>query len=241
VKIQQLYFPDWLYNALPYFYTGSGVLTIAVLGNTMAVLSGLTLMSAGAVVWTLRYRYRQAFSQSAGRLSLPDTGSAASSAGALVQIVWRDSFDCGHPVIDAQHRRLFGIGNELIEAVLTDKPKLDLEMLLYEMVNDITDHFCAEELIMAKTLYPLSKQHQEQHHALLNKAKRLRDHYLAGKMVARELVTFIAYDVITEHVLKEDVKWTPAIQTRNETLPEAWVPIDSQPAMARQEAGLSSA
>jgi hemerythrin-like metal-binding protein len=241
VNKQQIYFPEWLYNALPFFYLGSGVLTIAMLGNAMAVLSGLTLISAGAVVWSLRYRYRQAFSQSAGRLNLPGQGSQPPSSERLVQIVWRDSFDCGHPVIDAQHRRLFGIGNELINAVLTNKPKLDLEILLYELVNDITDHFCAEELILAQTMHPLSRQHQEQHHALLNRAKRLRDHYLAGKLVARELVTFIAYDVITEHVLKEDVKWIPSLQARDNATPDAWLPIEPQPAMVRHATGLTGA
>lgn len=206
-KNWQYRYPDWLYNALPYFYLASGGLTLLTLNNLMGVFSGLTLVSAGAVVWRLRYRYRRAFTQSQGRMGVPFVASEGGSVSRLIEISWREAFDCGHPVIDAQHRRLFGVGNELINAAMQGKPKFDIECLLQELIDDIIEHFCTEECLLAQTANPLSKAHQQHHVGLLDKARSLQSLYQDDELPASELVAFIAYDVITEHILKEDIRW----------------------------------
>lgn len=53
------YQPKWLYEVLPYIYVASGLATILVLRNAMAVFSGLMLISAGAVVWFMRLTNRR--------------------------------------------------------------------------------------------------------------------------------------------------------------------------------------
>lgn len=52
-------FPTWLYNALPFFYVFAGLFTMIVLRNGMARFAGLTLIAAGVLVWTLRFRSRR--------------------------------------------------------------------------------------------------------------------------------------------------------------------------------------
>ncbi len=202
-------FPDWLYGALPFFYLCSGLLTIGVLRNLMAVFSGLTLISAGVVVWIMRYRYRQAFQSSKGQLHVPHFDGAEVVFQTLVPISWRDSFDCGHPVIDAQHRRLFGLANAVVDASSgkSARSKLDLELDLEQLIVHIAEHFCTEEAILARSRNKLFKAHQQQHRELLDKANRMRDRLLSGECDARELIAFVIYDVLTDHVLKEDIKW----------------------------------
>ncbi len=51
--------PEWFYKALPYIYLASGVATILVLRNKMAVFSGVMLISAGAIVWFMRTASRR--------------------------------------------------------------------------------------------------------------------------------------------------------------------------------------
>ena len=51
--------PEWLYRALPCIYVASGIATILVLRNKMAVFSGLMLISAGAIVWFMRTASRR--------------------------------------------------------------------------------------------------------------------------------------------------------------------------------------
>ncbi len=55
------YFPNWLYKSLPFFYVGAGLLAMSALHNLMAVFAGLTLISAGGIVWMLRHNSRRNF------------------------------------------------------------------------------------------------------------------------------------------------------------------------------------
>ena len=126
---------------------------------------------------------------------------------ALMQIAWRKSFECGHPTIDEQHRQLFEIGDTVINAVLKSKPRNHIEFLLDELTEHIQAHFKSEEAVLARTRYPLTQEHRAHHAALLEKAQGLRDSYRQGLLDVSELVGFIAYDVITEHIIHEDLKF----------------------------------
>ena len=201
-----LYYPDWLYNSLPYIYFGVGFLTMMLLRDLLGLVCGLVLMSAGAAVWTLRYRYRQAFYQSEGHISVPELSESGVPARALFQISWRNSFECGHPVIDGQHRRLFGLSNEVINAVLGKQVKGNVDSLMDELVGHITDHFCTQEAVLAKFKSPQLPSHKQQHQNLLRRAKELRERLQTGDPVAGELVSYIAYELITEHILKQDLQ-----------------------------------
>lgn len=196
-------YSDRIYGALPYFYLGIGVLTMVLLPNAMGIFSGLTLMSAAGLVWGLRHHHRRPVVQRTGRIAVPPAARSKAPTLGLVQISWQKSYECGHPAIDAQHRRLFGFSNELINALMSDTSKFELECLLTELVDQVTDHFRTEEVELAKIDKPLSIGHQEHHRSLLTKARRLRDQYHNGQVVARDLVTFIAHEIIADHILEE--------------------------------------
>jgi hypothetical protein len=50
----------WVYESLPYVYAAMGLVTIAVLGDsTLGLVSGLMLITAGGLIWRLRYLYRK--------------------------------------------------------------------------------------------------------------------------------------------------------------------------------------
>lgn len=207
-KAREGRFPEFIYGALPVVYLCAGLLTTAVLRNWMAAFSGLTWISAAGIVWTLRYRYRSAFNHSGGRMDVPEAANEDARGRVLRQIIWKPSFECGHSVIDAQHRRLFGLGNELIKAVSTNKPRGDIEWLLDELVDHIADHFCTEEAVLAKTKHPITEEHQGIHRTLLSKAADLRDRSRRGEMTTSDLVGFIVYDVITDHITTEDLSFS---------------------------------
>jgi hemerythrin-like metal-binding protein len=189
--------PDWLYNVLPYFYLGAGVLTMIALRNGFAVFSGLTLISAGGIVWMLRNRARREDEQA----------DAISPDNRLVHIGWNRSFECGDPLIDAQHRRLFSIGNQVIDGVFSKKSIAEMELLLDDFIDHINEHFRTEEGILANTGGPGFEEHQEIHRSLLAKAAGLRDRYRRGQVGIQDVVTFVIFDVLTEHILNEDRKF----------------------------------
>jgi hemerythrin-like metal-binding protein len=198
--------PKFLYSALPLVYLCSGVLTVVLLWNWMAVFSGLTWIAAAGIVWKLRSRYRGAFDDSGRVMDVPESADGHDDARGLARIVWMASLECGHPMIDAQHRRLFGLGNELIKAVSTNKPRGDIAWLFDELIHHITDHFCTEEAVRAKTRHPLSEDHKEIHRMLLFKAADFRGQFHRGDMAIRDLAAFIVYDVIVRDITIEDLK-----------------------------------
>lgn len=200
--------PNWLYELLPYIYAVIGVVTIVVLQNIMSVISGLALISAGGYVWTMRWSYRRSPRR---RYSGGATAKGETANTGLVRLVWRDSYDCGYPTIDTQHRQLFELGNELINAILGYKPKQAVEMLLDELIEHIVDHFRTEEALLVKIAYPLSSAHQDSHRILLERARGLEGRYRRGELVVGELVSFITYDVIAQHVVKDDLKFSPTV------------------------------
>jgi hypothetical protein len=51
--------PNRVYELLPYVYISTGVLAMSMLGHFVAVISGLILIIAGALVWILRSDHRR--------------------------------------------------------------------------------------------------------------------------------------------------------------------------------------
>jgi hemerythrin-like metal-binding protein len=124
-----------------------------------------------------------------------------------MKIFWHDAFKCGHLIIDKQHHQLFDIGNEVINAILANKPKSDVELILGEFIDHIMNHFNTEEAILAEMNHPLSKEHQEVHRSLVAKAMNIQELYHIDQAIISDIVGFITYDVVTEHIIKEDLKF----------------------------------
>ena len=89
---------------------------------------GPVLMAAGMFDWTRRFRgqpkaepSRSVPSTNPPQPDGPDPGTK------LMLIRWDSSFECGHPVIDMQHRELFNISNVLINSVMERKPRIGTE------------------------------------------------------------------------------------------------------------------
>lgn len=208
------YLPGWLYEALPYIYALAGIFVMFSLKGGAAVLSGSLLISAGFIVWKIRRNHRER-AQSDQRISDRNVARTlfeddADDKAGLVQVMWHPSFEVGHELIDRQHRRLFSLGNQLINALMSRQSKGDIELMLSELVNEISEHFRSEEEIMASFDNPLSEEHKGIHSSLLVQITELHSRFEKGTVSVSELVGFIAYDVVAQHIIKEDLKFSPA-------------------------------
>lgn len=206
-RLLQIY-PEWIYNALSYLYLAAGLLAMYLLDSVVGFVSGLLLALAGAAVWILRFRYRREFAQYQRDMDLETKINRSQlPEGGLLQISWSKAYECGHPVIDGQHRRLFSLANEAIVVLLTQQPKEKEEALLDKLLAHMTEHFATEEGILAETADPGLAQHELQHQNLMARACQMRERYHQGDAVARDLLAFLEKDVITDHILREDCKW----------------------------------
>ena len=129
--------------------------------------------------------------------------------GHFVQLVWKDIFLSGNALIDAQHRGLFEISNRLLDAVLCARPADEISMIVSQLLADVGQHFRDEESILAELTYPKLDEHAKSHANLVAKALELAEAFKAGTLSVGSLFQFLAYDVVTRHMLGADRDYFP--------------------------------
>jgi len=202
--------PKWLYETLPYVYIVGGISTAGVLQNIVATISGVLLLSAGALVLTMRHNYRSS-RREADEVLLRHNGERngernGDEGSGLLQVGWRPAFDIGHEVIDRQHRNLVSLGNQFISALMQGSPREDLDLMLDVLVAELGRHLKLEEDLAAGHGTPLPGSVVQAHRSLWTRAAELRDRFQGGQLAAGDLVGFIAYDLVVMHVVREDLR-----------------------------------
>lgn len=126
-------------------------------------------------------------------------------SSSLLHLNWRELYESGEPTIDQAHRKLFELANHLFDAAFTreEDPK-NFDSALDEIFAHIIKHFDDEEAILASNHYEDLDNHILAHKILLAHAQKLRDVVAAGGDTIAELVSFIANEVVAQHMLKVD-------------------------------------
>lgn len=138
-------------------------------------------------------------------------------------LVWRRSYQCGDPVIDREHKDLFMHSNTLIRAVANGRIPLDkLPEMLDELIDSVAAHFRNEEYILLRYGYAELESHGEKHQRLIERALELRSMAVAGELALADVVSFIARDVVAEHMLADDRDYFPLLrETLRRDAPES--------------------
>ena len=123
----------------------------------------------------------------------------------VLRLEWSDEYASGNPVIDAEHRELFTLGNRLIDASLREAvSQREIKEALTLLLADVQRHFADEEAILEKMNYIRIVQHKRAHAALLKRAVQMRALADNGMLTFGTLVDFVAHDVVTKHLLTMD-------------------------------------
>jgi hemerythrin-like metal-binding protein len=163
------------------------------------------MVSAGLLIWWQRRSYRKALLRQRHRQGAA-AGPGKGDAG-LVSLVWRTEYESGHLLIDVQHRKLFELGNTLLNAILDKQSKLDVELMLEDLISDISNHFCTEETLLSRANHPLTPEHQAIHRTLLARCKAMAERYHRNELKVGDLFQFVAIDVVSDHIIKEDLRF----------------------------------
>ena len=126
---------------------------------------------------------------------------------ASISLKWKNTWNCGEPNIDEQHRELFRMASRLANTTaLLENPEKMLQYL-DKILLHVSEHFEYEERALEKIDYEDINRHKRIHAFLLEKAGKMRNSLAEGSVDEMKVFAFIFDDVIIGHLLSEDIKF----------------------------------
>jgi hemerythrin-like metal-binding protein len=93
------------------------------------------------------------------------------------KLIWEDKYSVGVVEIDDQHKRMFEVINELLEAINTNTTNEHLGHIIDGLVNYKKFHFATEEKYFKSFNYDETEQHTTKHHEFNDKLETLKLDY----------------------------------------------------------------
>lgn len=122
------------------------------------------------------------------------------------KIRWDEKYNLGLPVIDNEHRRMFGILNELSRSIDNGNSETVLGSILARIRKYTECHFLNEEACMEKVAYPNLDQHRLLHAVLRQSVLAYQERYQSGERInSVEILNFLS-DWLANHIQVEDIK-----------------------------------
>ena len=134
------------------------------------------------------------------------------SGNLLIKLHWHPGFESGNADVDREHRALFAVSNNLLNAIVNGSPQEEIDRIIGILVNEVTSHFANEEAIQRSIGYPQAEEHARIHRSLVEKAVKLINDFKAGTVDVGTFFQFLAYDVVTLHMRREDSKFYPLFE-----------------------------
>jgi hemerythrin len=128
---------------------------------------------------------------------------------------WKKEYGVNIASIDAQHKKLFAIAEELHEAMRTGQTKPVLSKILDRLVQYTVTHFAQEEGLMKLHAYPDFAAHKAAHEALKKQVLDFQREFEAGEtFISVELMTFLK-NWLEKHIQGTDMRYSPFLIQRN--------------------------
>ena len=127
---------------------------------------------------------------------------------------WNDQLTTGIEIIDAQHKKLVSLVNELHEAMRNRKAKEVVAPILRELGDYTNYHFSVEEKAFEKYEYPQKAEHEKLHADLIAQLSELMQKHAKGELaISIEMLDFLT-QWVPDHIMKEDMKYVPFLKDR---------------------------
>lgn len=126
-------------------------------------------------------------------------------------MIWNDKLSVEIEALDADHKRMLAVVNELYEAILTGKGKEAVAHVLDSLVEHVNSHFAAEESLFLQSDYPGAAKHLAEHRVFRSRLMELRELGRgAAPAPALELMVFVK-DWLFDHVIHCDHEYVPYV------------------------------
>lgn len=123
-------------------------------------------------------------------------------------ITWQEKYSVKIPSIDAQHKKLVAIINELYSSMKAGKTKDQLGKTLDDLVAYTKGHFSYEEALLEKVGYPDLVEHKKQHVAFVEKITATCQQYESGKLFMSIDICNFLQNWLIHHIQGTDQKYS---------------------------------
>lgn len=131
-------------------------------------------------------------------------------------IQWNSSFSVGSPVLDADHRKLIDILNQIYDAWQANSTPVQLGVLFDELMDYTNGHFSREESKLAAQGYSDLVRHHAAHERLRELVLAFRSRHLAGQQtdkLTEDMAKFLK-SWLLDHILEEDMRYSSLFTAR---------------------------
>lgn len=128
----------------------------------------------------------------------------------MVVLVWDERLAVGHPQLDADHRILIAILNQLQDAIETGQSRDVIGSVINVLAEFAEHHFTREERAMELAGFPGCEAHARIHRSIEAEVYSVRDRYRAGEQGALdEEALDLLRKWLTEHISVADKSYGP--------------------------------
>lgn len=129
---------------------------------------------------------------------------------------WDDSIALGIPIIDEQHKALFGCINALNEAVRSGNGSEAVGEVIWKLITYVTEHFGEEERLMLSCNYPALADHRKEHDQFVSRLHNIQVSFTDGHEMSATVLDFLV-DWLVCHIKGTDQGYSRFIHQRTET------------------------
>jgi hemerythrin len=128
----------------------------------------------------------------------------------MTAFAWQDEYSVGHATIDAQHRKLIDILNDLHELLNRDSgadSSAEVAAVFDQLAAYVMTHFAFEEQLIADIGYPVHKvaEHKRQHDLLLARVQEVMNaHHEGDTQALANLLPYLYGDWLIDHICHAD-------------------------------------
>jgi len=121
------------------------------------------------------------------------------------EFIWDERYSVGDEALDAQHRRLFELGNEVARLSGAPDQADSLKKAVHALCDYVKTHFSDEERFMERKGFPRLTEHRVLHESIIHQINETLRSTHNLEALAYKLKRLLRYWVL-EHIEEEDLK-----------------------------------
>ncbi len=137
----------------------------------------------------------------------------------MVHIQWKDRYNIGYKEIDAQHKDLLEVLNELIDLAGERRNSEVVTGSFHRLVEYVHTHFATEERYMQTCSYPRLVEHQALHASFVHRLVELNNTYdPSDPRLLGEALEFLKTWYL-DHIIQADTDYIPFLKRYHQEAP----------------------